>query len=215
MTSRLRTVSRQAILHRRGEAQSNRSLILNVRMDHRKSSFQPLALTLTVLAALLRLAPHPPNFTPIGGVALFGGAKLRGWQAYCIPLFAMLLTDPIRSRLEGGYAAFWWATPIIYGCFLINVVLGRVFLRSSSNAWRIAVVALAGSIQFFVFTNLFEWWGGITPYAHNVSGLIECYTAALPFFGRTILGDLFYSGVLFSAYALLSRRMVGQRSSAA
>jgi len=185
-------------------------------MDQRKSSFQPLAVTLTVLAALLRLVPHPPNFAPVGGVALFGGARLRGWQAFCIPIFAMLLTDPIRSRLEGGFAAYSWATPIIYACFLINVLLGRAFLRRSTNVVRIASVAVAGSVQFFVITNLFVWWwGGITAYPRNFLGLIECYTAALPFFGRTLLGDLFYSGVLFTAYALLSRRMLHQRSSAA
>jgi len=184
-------------------------------MDQQKSSFQPLALTLTVLAALLRLVPHPPNFAPIGGVALFGGARLRGWQAYCVPLLAMLLTDPLRSRLEGGYPAFWWATPVIYSCFLINVLLGRVFLRHSSSTTRIVCIALAGSVQFYVLTNLFEWWHGITPYAHTFSGLIECYVAALPFFGRTVLADVFYSGALFTAYALLSRRLEHQRSSAA
>jgi hypothetical protein len=184
-------------------------------MDQRKTSLQPTALTLTVLAALVRLVPHPPNFAPIGGVALFGGARLRGWQAYLIPLLAMLLTDPIRSRLEGGYAPYSWATPIIYACFLINVFLGRIFLRRSFNPLRIASIALVGSIQFYVITNLFEWWGGITPYPHTVAGLIECYTAALPFFGRTLLADLFYSGILFTAYALLSRRMLQQRSSAA
>ena len=184
-------------------------------MDQQKSSFQPLALTLTVMAALLRLVPHPPNFAPVGGVALFGGARLRGWQACCVPLLAMLLTDPIRSRLEGGYPAFWWATPIIYSCFLINVLLGRVFLRNSSSPVRIASVAIAGSIQFYVITNLFEWWHGITPYAHTFSGLIECYVAAVPFFGRTVLADLFYSAVLFTAYALMSRRMALQHRSAA
>ena len=184
-------------------------------MDQRKSSFQPLALTLTVLAALVRLVPHPPNFAPVGGVALFGGARLRGWQAYCVPLLTMLLTDPIRSRLEGGYPAFRWATPVIYGCFLINVLLGRLFLRNSSSPLRIASVAVAGSIQFYLLTNLFEWWHGITLYAHTLSGLIECYVAALPFFGRTLLADVFYSGVLFAAYALLSRRIALQHRSAA
>jgi hypothetical protein len=184
-------------------------------MDQRKSSFQPLALTLTVLAALVRLVPHPPNFAPVGGVALFAGARLRGWQAYCIPVLVMLLTDPIRSRLEGGFAPYSRATPIIYACFLINVFLGRTFLRRSSNPLRIASLALVGSIQFYVITNLFEWWGGITPYPHTLAGLLECYTAAVPFFGRTLVADLFYSGVLFTAYALLSRRIVHHRSSAA
>lgn len=175
-------------------------------MDQKKPSFQPVAITLTVLAALLRLAPHPPNFAPVGSVALFGGAKLRGWQAYCVPLLAMLVTDPILSHMA-GYSAYSWATPIIYGCFLINVVIGRVFLRTSTSAWRIASVAAAGSVQFYLITNLFEWWAGMSLYPHTLGGLAGCYIAALPFFGRTLLADLFYSGVLFGAYALLSRRV--------
>jgi hypothetical protein len=175
-------------------------------MDQKKTSFQPLALTLTVLAALVRLLPHPPNFAPVGSVALFGGAKLRGWQAYIVPILAMLVTDPIRSRLEGNYAPYSWATLVIYTAFLINVVLGRAFLRNNSSAWRIAALALAGSIQFYLITNLYEWWRGLSLYPHSFAGLMTCYIAALPFFGRTVLGDLFYSGVLFSAYALLQRR---------
>src|SRR5438309_2231167 len=109
-------------------------------MREKASSFQPVAFSLTVVAALLRLAPHPPNFTPVGGVALFGGARLRGWQAYGIPVLAMVVTDPILSRLA-GYSAYSWATLVIYGCFLINVVLGRAFLRNTSNpAWVASVV---------------------------------------------------------------------------
>lgn len=184
-------------------------------MYQKKPSFQPLALTLTVLAALVRLIPHPPNFVPVGSVALFGGARLRGWQAYLVPVLAMLVTDPIRSRLEGHYAPYSWATLVIYGCFLINVVLGRAFLRNSSSVWRIPAVALAGSIQFYLITNLYVWWSALSLYPHTFAGLIACYVAALPFFGRTVLSDLFYSGVLFSAYALLYREHPEQHREAA
>ena len=154
---------------------------------------------------MLRLVPHPPNFAPIGGVALFGGARLRGWQAYCVPLLAMLVTDPILSRMAGR-AAYSWLTPVIYACFLINVLLGRFFLRDSSNPARILSIALAGSIQFFLVTNFFVWWMSTTMYPHTWAGLTECYMAALPFLGRTALADLFYSAVLFGAYALMRRR---------
>ena len=184
-------------------------------MNGKKTGFQPLALSLTVLAALLRLIPHPPNFAPIGSVGLFAGARLRGWQAYVVPLLAMLLTDPIRSRLEGGYPAYSWTTLIIYSCFLINVALGRAFLRRSSSPWRIASVALLGSVQFYLITNFPAWLSASSLYPHSWGGLIECYVAALPFFGRTVLADLFYSGVLFGAHALLARRLAIQRAQVA
>ncbi len=174
-------------------------------MHESKSPVQPVALGLTFAAALLRLAPHPPNFAPVGSIALFGGAKLRGWQAYAIPLLAMMITDPILSRMA-GYPAYSKATPIIYFSFLLYVILGRSLLRSRPSPLRIASVAAAGSVQFFLVTNLFEWWEGISMYPHTLAGLSACYAAALPFFSRTLLGDLFYSGVLFAAYSLLTRR---------
>jgi len=175
-------------------------------MDSEKSSFHPVALSLTLAAAFLRLLPHPPNFAPIGGLALFGGARLKGWQAYFIPLLAMLVTDPILSRIS-GFPAYSRMTPVIYGCFLLNVLLGRFFLSETVNPMRIGAIALAASTQFFIVTNFFVWLGSGVFYAHNALGLTACYTAALPFFGRTILADLFYSGVLFSAHYALSRKL--------
>jgi hypothetical protein len=176
-------------------------------MDLKPNSSRPLAIVLTIVAALVRLVPHPPNFSPIGGVALFGGARLRAWQAYLVPLLALVLTDPIRSRLEGGYPAYSAMTPIIYGSFLISVFLGRTFLRNTSNPLRIASVAFAGSLQFFLITNFFVWLDARDFYARSFAGLTTCYVAALPFFGRTVLADLFYSAVLFGVYALASRRL--------
>ena len=173
-------------------------------MDREKQAIQPLAIGLTLGAALLRLAPHPPNFAPIGSVALFGGAKLRGWQAYCIPVLAMIVTDPLLSYVVGR-PAYSWITPVIYGCFLLNVALGRLFLSKSASYLRVGSVALLGSVQFFLFTNFFEWLRPASFYPHTAAGLLACYVAAIPFFGFTAFGDLFYSSVFFGLYSLLER----------
>jgi hypothetical protein len=184
-------------------------------MRSKFQTFQPLAVVMTVLAALLRLAPHPPNFSPIGGVALFGGARLRSWQAYLVPLLALAITDPIRSRMEGGYPAYSWGTVIVYASFLISVFLGRTFLRNTNNPARIASVVVAGSMQFYLITNFFVWFGSRGMYPQTLSGLASCYIAGLPFYGRTLLGDLFFSGVLFGVYALVSRKLEPSQTVAA
>lgn len=166
-----------------------------------------IALGLTALAALLRLAPHPWNFTPVGSMALFGGARLAGWQAWLIPILAMAITDPVASWMAGGYPAYSSMTVIVYACLLINVFLGRTLLRTSQSLPRLAAVSVLASTIFFLVTNFFVWIGAPTPlYPMTPAGLAECYTAALPFFGRTLLGDLFYAGILFTAYAALTRR---------
>ncbi|MFB3827260.1 MAG: DUF6580 family putative transport protein [Bryobacteraceae bacterium] len=159
---------------------------------------RPLAVGLTVLGAVARLLPHPPNFAPVGSVSLFGGARLRGWQAYALPLALMAVTDP----LVGGYNA---ATPFVYASFLITVWLGRM-LRASESPWRIGTVCAVSSVQFFLLTN-FGMWLMTAMYPHTAAGLALCYVNALPFFGRTLAADLLYSGALFGMHAWLSRAL--------
>lgn len=124
-----------------------------------------------------------------------------------VPLVAMIVTDPIRSAMEGHYPSYSSGTIIVYASLLIYVYLGRKLIQNSQNPVRIGVVCLLGSIQFFVITNFFVWLGSEGGYPHTFSGLIVCYTAAIPFFGRTVLSDLFYTAVLTTAYLFVTRRV--------
>lgn len=153
------------------------------------------AIGLTVLGALARLLPHPANFTPVGAMSLFAGARISGYQAYLIPLVLMAVTDPIL-----GYHA---TIPFIYGSFLLNVWIGRRFLKTV-NFQRLGLAVLLGSLQFFLLTNAGVWLtGGIYP--HTGAGLLACYAAAIPFYGRSLAGDLLYTAALFSLHAWLKR----------
>ena len=162
-----------------------------------------LALGLTVVGGLARLIPHPPNFTPVGGMSLFAGARLRGWQAYCVPLLLMAATDPILSWAV-GFSAYSYATPFIYTSFLINVWIGRRLLTRAITPVRFAGAVLLGSTQFFLITN-FAWFQISGTYPLNGAGLLASYVAALPFFGRTLAGDFAYAGALFGLHAWLER----------
>jgi hypothetical protein len=163
-----------------------------------QKNIKPLAIGLIVLGALVRVTQHW-NFAPVGALSLFAGARLRGWQAYMVPLALMAITDP----LLGGYSAL---TPLVYASFLLNVWIGTR-LRQTENPLWIGSAAVAGSVQFFLVTN-FAWLYPGTTYPHNVAGLVACYAAGVPFFGRTLASDLFYSGVLFGLHAWLSRTVV-------
>ena len=162
-----------------------------------KNSARPLAMGLIVLGAVTRLIPHPANVVPVGGLSLFAGARLRGWQAYLVPLLLMAVSDP----LLGGYS---FATPFVYASFLINVWIGTR-LRSTESPWRIGGAALIGATQFFVISNFGTWLGSTSFYPHTFAGLMACYVAAIPFFWRTLAGDLFYTAVFFGLYALARR----------
>ena len=50
--------------------------------------------TIIVLAAVSRLIPHPPNFTPIIAIGLFGSAYMKNRSlAISIPICPMLIAD--------------------------------------------------------------------------------------------------------------------------
>ena len=167
-----------------------------------KANWRPAALSLTVLGAVARLLPHPPNFAPVGATSLFAGARLPRWQAYLVPLALMAVTDPILSPLYGfhPYSRYLIFT---YLSFLISVWLGRR-LRNTESVSRIAAVTVLNSIQFFLVTNFGSWlW--FQTYPRTAAGLADCYVAAIPFFGWTLASDVLYTAVLFGLYAWLRR----------
>jgi hypothetical protein len=176
---------------------------------------RPLASGLAVVAGVLRLVPHWPNFTPVGALGVFAGARLRSWHAFALPLLVMAATDLALFALY-GYPPL---NPFVYGSFLVNVLLGRLLLKTEKPV-RIAGVSLLASVQFFLVTNFGAWLAlskvpGPVLYAPTAAGLIECYVAGLPFFGCTVLGDLAYCGLLFGAHALLAREFFrGERVAA-
>ena len=89
-----------------------------------KANWRPVALSLTVLGAVARLLPHPPNFAPVGATSLFAGARLPRWQAYLVPLVALAVTDPILSPLY-GFQPYSKYLLFSYLSVLISVWLGR------------------------------------------------------------------------------------------
>jgi hypothetical protein len=163
------------------------------------------ALSLTAIGGLLRVLPHPPNLAPVGAMSLFAGANLSGWQAYLVPLLIMAITDPIIAAI-GGFAPFSRGTVFIYGSFMISVWIGR-HLRGTQSVRRIAAAALLCALQFYLISNFATWMLG-NMYPHTLAGLAACYVAALPFFGYTLIGNLFYSAFFFGAHAWLMRRQL-------
>src|SRR6476661_10123869 len=150
-------------------------------------------LSAILVAAALRLVPHPPNFTPIGAMALFSGAYLgRRPLAFAAPLGALLLSDLVLG--------FYHGMATVYFSVALVVMIGMVALKRTS-AVRVGSAAVLSSILFFVITNFGMWmFSGFYP--RTLAGLEACYVAAIPFFQNTVAGDLFYATLLFGGFKL-------------
>lgn len=166
-----------------------------------------LALLSAILAAAaLRLVPHPPNFTPIGAMALFSGAYLgRRALAFAAPLGALLLSDLVLG--------FYHGLVTVYATTALIVLIGWFALRRVSPV-RVGVATLASSTLFFIITNFGMWlFSGFYPL--TAAGLEACYVAAIPFFQNTIAGDLFYATLLFGGFKVAELLAPGLRAKVA
>jgi len=161
-----------------------------------------IAIGLVGLDVVARLLPHAPNFTPVAASALFAGAVLRSRvSALAVPIAAMLISDLVLGCPD------WRIMAVVYAALAAPAVLGR--WGHPRGAIVFAPLAVSSSLLFFASTNFAVWaFSGI--YALDLAGLIACYVGALPFLYNTLLGDMFWTALLFggwwSARVLLAHR---------
>lgn len=154
-----------------------------------------------VVGALSRFIPHPPNFAAIGALGIFGGLYANNWkQGIGLPLAARLVSDTLIGFFTPGVMVSVYLATALGG--LLGVWVKK--RKKRKNIFTIARATIAGSIIFFLLTNFAVWlFDGLYPM--NLPGLIKSYTMALPFFRNSVLGDLFYVGVLVGGYELVMR----------
>jgi len=147
-------------------------------MNNKKFSNREIVILLfIILAAAIRLIPHPPNFAPITAMALFGGLNFQNKKlAYAIPILAMIISDLFLGFYSISIFVYLSFIAITYiGTTIKNINISNIFLSS---------------LLFFIITNLGVW---ILGYPMTIEGLLTCFTLALPFFGYALAGDLFFS----------------------
>ena len=149
---------------------------------------------LITLLALSRFIPHPPNFTPIGAMAILSGIMLKDYKlALLIPLSAMLLSDiflGIHSSMLFVYAA------------IVLIIFTSKFFVNTISILNLAVSGIFAAVIFFLITN-FGAWLSHDMYPHSASGLMQAYVAGIPFFRNTLLANLFFLAISFYIVSLL------------
>ncbi len=161
-----------------------------------------------LVAAMSRLLPFPPNFSPIGSMALFGAAYFARKQwAFLAPLLALWLSNLVLDNVV--YAAFydgfvWFSNAWVYGAFVLLIAFGGWVLRKVTVV-RVLGASVGAAVLFFLVSN-FGVWLGSGMYPPTFEGLIACYGAALPFFGNTLAGNLVFSALMFGSFEWLLRQ---------
>jgi len=152
---------------------------------------------LILSAVIVRLAMSGvPNVSPITALALFSGAYLADRKlAILVPMAAMFIGDLVLGLHNIMF--------FVYGAFILISLIG-IFISTRVCGHVVIAASLVSSVLFFLVTNFGVWMvSGFYPMTFD--GLITCYTAAIPFFQMTLMGDLFFVGIIFGAFMLLER----------
>ena len=141
-----------------------------------------LPVGLILILSLSRVIPHPWNFTPVLAAGIFSGFYFKNFfLSFFIVIFSMFLGDV--------YLGFHSTMFFTYISLSLAVAIG--LLIKNFKIHEILIGGLASSVGFFVITN-FGAWLTLEMYEKNLSGLINSYVLAIPFFHNTLISTLVY-----------------------
>lgn len=148
-----------------------------------------------------------PNFKPVAGLVLFAAFFFRRSWVAIAALFAIMLLSDLQLGVYN-----WKLATCVYASLAVAVAMGVWVKRSVDQqsrsrlglkqVGRFTIASLVMSTAFYVFTNGAVWWMGQW-YPATWSGLASCYAAGLPFYRATLVGDMFFTGVLVGGYIAL------------
>ncbi len=143
------------------------------------------------IGLLGRLAPHPPNTTPVTAIAFAAGKYVGPLWAIAIPLVVMVAADMVIGFYD------WKVLLSVYAS--IAVIGGVSILARGMRPSAVLLLVMTSSILFFLVTN-FAVWAASLWYPPTLEGLIASYVAGLPFLRNMFIGDLFYAASLLGAF---------------
>ncbi|NCS32013.1 hypothetical protein GW793_00795 [bacterium] len=160
------------------------------------NSISALVILFIIIGVAARLLPHAPNFTPITAIALFSGTILTKRYAFAVLMIVMIVTDM--------FLGFHDTMLFTYGSFGLIMLWGRFVIKGRISVPTVLGSALVTSIIFYIVTNFGVWAQGFL-YPPTLSGLIQSYVMAIPFFKNTLMSNVVYSGIFFGSYAFVQQ----------
>jgi hypothetical protein len=101
-------------------------------------------ISVIIFAVMTRFLPHPPNFTPLGAIALLSSKGLSDrWIVFAIPVISLFISDLII----GLHATI----PFVYASFVLITLLGMTVKKINVGT------ILLSSVIFFIVSNFGVW----------------------------------------------------------
>jgi len=144
--------------------------------------------------AISRFVPHPPNFTSLIALSFYVPAIL-GLSYIPAVILSFAITDIVIGYHTGTF--FTWGSVFLIG--MIAQSFSKTLISRLSGA-------LIGALIFFLVTNFGVWASGM--YGYTVSGFIDCYFLAIPFFAYSLISTIMFSIII----EILLNKLINKRS---
>ena len=144
--------------------------------------------------AASRFIPHPPNFTSLIALSFYVPVLL-GLRF----LPALLISFAITDFIIGYHTATHWT----WGSVLVIGLVSQYFNKNIS--YRLTGTLLAASL-FFLITNFGVWTTGM--YSYTLSGLLNCYILAIPFFTYNLISTILFSLLIETGFKLYKTKLL-------
>ena len=165
-------------------------------MKHFKNYILPISLIL--ILSFSRIIPHPWNFTPILATGIFSGFYFKKFYlSSLIVLLPMFLGD-----LYLGFHNTMFFTYIS-----LAAAVGFGLLIKQFKILEIFLSGILSSVCFFIITN-FGAWLILDMYEKNLTGLMNSYILAIPFFHNTLISTFLYLIVIKLLFDFLINKKV-------
>ncbi|REL33543.1 hypothetical protein DYD21_11905 [Rhodohalobacter sp. SW132] len=153
------------------------------------------------------------NFSPIGAMALFGGAYFSRSKALIFPLLTLWLSDIMLNRFLyfGEWVFFYDGFLWVYGAFALMVFAGR-WMKPNKGVGRFVGASVAIVFIHWIVTDIGVWLSS-PMYPLTLEGLWLCLVAAIPFELNLLAGTLAYGVVMFGLFEWSARSVPSLKSS--
>jgi hypothetical protein len=165
---------------------------------------------IVILSILARFIPHVSNFSPVYGALLLGGAHLKKRESVWFPVLLLGASDIVLTHFVYHLNVGW--TEVIQMAAFASIAMTGWTLRRRFTFLRFGVACVAGPSAFYLISN-FGVWLGFHHYPLTWKGLVACYVAGIPYYGRSLASTILFAAILFGSQHLHAARMDGRRHS--
>ena len=176
-----------------------------------------MAVVRIIFASEAKMTPLA-TLTPLGAMALFGGAYFSDkWKAVLFPLITLWLSDIILNRYVYYndqqwrilYEGFYWT----YGSFALIALAGKWIIKKA-NIKNIVVASFVAVLIHWIGTSPGCFMVANSDYPYTVQGYLTSLVVAIPYEQNFLFGTLIYSGIFFGGFEWLQRRYTALRLAA-